>query len=60
MLFHLFLDNWLILFNSCSYCANFNPTAELAIPTGTPTNEPNAEVETQSLTAETKEIKFSK
>ena len=25
----------------------FNPTAELAIPTGTPTNEANPEIETQ-------------
>ena len=32
----------------------FNPTAELVIPTETPTNEANAEIETQPLTAETK------
>ena len=32
----------------------FNPTAELAIPTGTSTNEANAEIETQPLTAEIK------
>ena len=31
-----------------------NSTAELAIPTGTPTNEANAEIETQPLTAEKK------
>ena len=30
----------------------FNPTAELAIPTGTLTNEANAETETYPLTAE--------
>ena len=38
----------------------FNPTAELAIPTGTPTNEANAEIETQPLTAETKNKKMFK
>ena len=32
----------------------FIPTAKLEIPTGTPTNEANAEIETQPLTAETK------
>ena len=32
----------------------FNITAELAIPTGTPTNEADAEIETQPLTAEMK------
>ena len=32
----------------------FNPTAELP---GTPTNEANAEIETQSLTTETKTTK---
>ena len=30
----------------------FYPTAELVKPAGTPTNEANAEIETQSLTAE--------
>ena len=29
----------------------FNPTLETAIPTGTPTNEANAEIGTQPLTA---------
>ena len=38
----------------------FNPTAELAIPTGTPTNEANAAIETQQLTAEMKIRKCSK
>ena len=32
----------------------FNPTAEHVIPTGTPTNKPNAEIETQTVTIETK------
>ena len=32
----------------------FNPTAELAIPTGTPTNEANPETESQTLTGERK------
>ena len=32
----------------------FNPTAELIIPTKTPTNDPNAEIETQPLIVEMK------
>ena len=38
----------------------FNPTAELVIPTGTPTNQAKAEIETHPVTAETKIIKCSK
>ena len=38
----------------------FNATAELAIPTGTPTNEANPEIETQPLTAEKKTRKCTK
>ena len=38
----------------------FNPTAELAVIIGTPTNKTNAEIETQPLTAETKARKCSK
>ena len=38
----------------------FNPTAELAILIGTPTNEANADIDTQPLTAETKTRKCSK
>ena len=38
----------------------FNPTTELAIPTRTPTNDANAEIEIQPLTAETKTRKCSK
>ena len=38
----------------------YNPTAELAVHTGTPTNEANEEIETQLLTAETKDRKCSK
>ena len=32
----------------------FNPTVELVIPTGTETNEVNAEIEIQVVTAEVK------
>ena len=32
----------------------FTPTAELIIPTGTETNEANAEIETQIVTVEAK------
>ena len=38
----------------------FNPTAELVIPTGIPTNEANGEIETQPLTVEIKITKCSK
>ena len=38
----------------------FNPAAEIVIPVGMPTNEANAEIETQSLTAEIKIRKCSK
>ena len=38
----------------------FNPTEEIVIPTGTPTNKANAETETQLLTAETKSRKREK
>ena len=37
----------------------FIPTAELIIPTGTQTNEANAEIGTRPVTAETKIIKSS-
>ena len=32
----------------------FNPTAEVVIPTGVQTNKTNAEIETESVTVETK------
>ena len=38
----------------------FIRTAELAIPTLTPTNKTNAKIETQTLTAETKAKECSK
>ena len=37
----------------------FNPTAELVMPTGTQTNEANAEIETQPVTGEAKIRKSS-
>ena len=37
----------------------FNPTPKLATPTGTLTNEPNAENEAQPVTIETKISKYS-
>ena len=59
MLFRLFLDNWLIIFNSCNDCTNFNPTGEPIMPTGTLTNDANAGIETQSVTVEAKISKCS-
>ena len=38
----------------------YNPTAELAMLTGTPANEANEEIETQLLTSETNDRKCSK
>ena len=55
----LFLNKWLILFNSGSDCTNFIPTAELVISTGTQTNEANTEIQTQPVTVETKISKCS-
>ena len=54
----LFLDNWLILFNSCSDCKNFIPSAVLILPTGTLTNEANAEIQMQPVTVESRIGKF--
>ena len=48
----LFLNYWLILFNSCSYFTNFSPIVELAIPTGISTKEAKAEMKTHPVIAE--------
>ena len=37
----------------------FNPTGELVMPTGTPTNEPNVKIQIHPLTAEMKKRKSS-
>ena len=51
--FFLIID--LYFFYFCSYYTHtFNPTAKLVIPVGLPTNEANAEIETQPLTSEMK------
>ena len=52
MPFSLFLYNWLIF--PAMIAQTFKPTAELAIPRGTLTNEASSEIETQPLTAEIK------
>ena len=49
-LYFLIIDLYLLLPSVIAQI--FNPTAELVIPTGTPTNDANAEIETQPLTAE--------
>ena len=58
--FDLVLDNWVIFLIVAVNVQIYNPTAELAMLTGTPTNEANEEFETQTLTAETKDRKCSK
>ena len=60
MLFLLFLTINLYFLISSVITQMFIPTAELALPTGTPTNKTNAEMETQPLAAETKVRKRSK
>ena len=55
----MLLDNWLILFNYCSDCINFYPTAEFSVPTGAQTNEANAKIETQLVTVQAKPTKCS-
>ena len=47
MLFLLLFIIDLNFFYSCSDYQIFVPTAELVIPTGIPTNEANAEIETK-------------
>ena len=59
MLCLLFLDNWLILFNSCSYCTNVDSYCRTRNTEKT-TNEANVEIEKQSLTAKIKTRKVSK
>ena len=55
MFLFLSLNYRLISFNSCSYCIYF-VAAELAIPTGIPTIEGKAEIETHPVTVEAKSI----
>ena len=50
--FFLIID--LYLFSSCNYAQIFNPTVELAIPTGIPTKEAKKEMETHPVTLEAK------
>ena len=60
MLLPYFIDDWLILFDSCSYFTqNFNPSAEVVITIGKRTNEANSEIKTQPVTAEAKISKCS-
>ena len=55
MVFPIFLLSDLYLFIPAVIIKIFNPTAELAVPTRTPTNELNTETGTQLLTAEIKQ-----
>ena len=48
----LFLNYWLILFNSCGYFTNSSPIVELAIPIGIPTKEAKAEMKTHPVIVE--------
>ena len=58
--FFLFLNYWLIIFDSCSYCISLiNPIAELVVPTGVPIKEVKAEIEIHSVIVEAKIRKCS-
>ena len=54
-----FLINVLYFLISAVTAQIFNPSAELVIPTGTPNNEANAEIETHSLVVEMQRRKCS-
>ena len=54
-----FLINVLYFLISAVTAQIFNPSAELVIPTGTPNNEANAEIETHSLAVEMQRRKCS-
>ena len=55
----LFLNYWLILFNSAVLAQIFNPIAELVIPLGIPTKDAKSEMETHPVIAEPKKRKCS-
>lgn len=57
--FFSFLDYWLKFLIPAVSTQIFNPTAELAILIGIPTNEAKAEIETQPVIAETKIKQYS-
>ena len=52
--FFFFFITDVYFFNSCSYCTQFHPTAELTMPVGIPTKEAKAEIETHPVTAKMK------
>ena len=54
MVFLFFLITDLYFLITAVNAEVFNSTAELVIPTGTPSNRANAEIETKTLTAEQK------
>ena len=54
MFFYFFLIIDLCFLIPANIAQIFNPTVELAIPTGKATNEANAEIEAQPLTARIK------
>ena len=54
MLLFLFIDNWLIPFNSCSDCTKFYSYFRTLKPTGTQTNAANTKTEGKPVTVVTK------
>ena len=52
--FFIFLNYWLILFNSCGYCTTYTPITELVIPIGIPSKGEKTETEIKPATAEAK------
>ena len=55
----IFLNYWLIRFNSCSYCTNFRKIAEPIIPIGIPSKEAKAEIKIRPVITESKIRKYS-
>ena len=55
----LFLNYWLVTFNSCSYYRNFIVIAKPALPTEIPTKKTREQIKTYPLPADAKISKSS-
>ena len=59
MVLFLFLNFWLILFNTAVIAPIFNPIVDFVIPIGTPSKEAKAEFEVHPVIVEAKMRKCS-
>ena len=55
----MFLNYWLLTFNSCSYYRNFIVIAKPALPTEIPTKKTREQIKTYPLNADSKINKSS-